>query len=58
VTSSARCAVRRQAKSVRQPSYPAGLIPDATLRIYPDAPHASLLQYPQEAAADVNTFLG
>ena len=36
----------------------AGLIPDATLRIYPDAAHASLFQYPQEAAADVNTFLG
>lgn len=35
----------------------AGLIPDATLRIYPDAAHASLFQYPQEAAADVNTFL-
>src|SRR6266568_5834347 len=25
----------------------AGLIPDATLRIYPDAAHASLFQYPQ-----------
>src|ERR1700724_1255508 len=36
----------------------AGLIPDATLRIYPDAAHASLFQYPEEAAADVNTFLG
>jgi pimeloyl-ACP methyl ester carboxylesterase len=36
----------------------AGLIPDATLRIYPDAAHASLFQYPQEAAADVNAFLG
>ena len=36
----------------------AGLIPDATLRIYPDAAHASLFQYPQQAAADVNTFLG
>ena len=35
----------------------AGLIPDATLRIYPDAAHASLFQYPEEAAADVNTFL-
>jgi len=35
----------------------AGLIPDATLRIYRDAAHASLFQYPQEAAADVNTFL-
>ena len=36
----------------------AGLIPDATLRIYPDAAHASLFQYPREAAADVNAFLG
>ena len=35
----------------------AGLIPDATLRIYPDAAHGSLFQYPEEAAADVNTFL-
>ena len=36
----------------------AGLIPDATLRIYPDAAYASLFQYPEQAAADVNTFLG
>ncbi|CAM5714911.1 Alpha/beta hydrolase OS=Streptomyces fumanus OX=67302 GN=GCM10018772_56760 PE=4 SV=1 [Streptomyces fumanus] len=36
----------------------AGLIPDARIRIYPDAAHASLFQYPQEAAADVNAFLG
>jgi len=35
-----------------------GRIPDATLRIYPDAAHASLFQCPEEAAADVNTFLG
>lgn len=36
----------------------AGLIPDARLRIYPEAAHGSLFQYPQEAATDVNTFLG
>ncbi|WP_046733270.1 alpha/beta fold hydrolase [Streptomyces humi] len=36
----------------------AGLIPDAQLRIYPDAAHASLFQYPAEAAEDVNAFLG
>ena len=36
----------------------AGLIPDATLRIYQDAAHASLFQYPHQAAADVNKFLG
>jgi pimeloyl-ACP methyl ester carboxylesterase len=36
----------------------AGLIPDAQLRIYPDAAHASLFQYPTEVAKDVNTFLG
>ncbi|MCG7205572.1 alpha/beta fold hydrolase [Streptomyces arenae] len=36
----------------------AGLIPDAQLRIYPDAAHASLFQYPAEAAKDVNAFLG
>jgi pimeloyl-ACP methyl ester carboxylesterase len=35
----------------------AGLIPDARLRIYPDAAHASLFQYPAEAARDVNEFL-
>ncbi|GGZ26002.1 peroxidase [Streptomyces olivaceoviridis] len=36
----------------------AGLIPDARIRIYPDAAHASLFQYPAEAAEDVNAFLG
>ncbi|MFE9445134.1 alpha/beta fold hydrolase [Streptomyces sp. NPDC006602] len=35
-----------------------GLIPDAQLRIYPDAAHASLFQYPAEVAKDVNAFLG
>ncbi|MEU6745476.1 alpha/beta hydrolase [Spirillospora sp. NPDC046719] len=35
----------------------AGLIPDAQIRIYPDAAHASLFQYPAEAASDVNDFL-
>jgi pimeloyl-ACP methyl ester carboxylesterase len=36
----------------------AGLIPDARIRIYPDAAHASLFQYPTEVAKDVNEFLG
>jgi pimeloyl-ACP methyl ester carboxylesterase len=36
----------------------AGLIPDARIRIYPDAAHASLFQYPAEAAKDINEFLG
>jgi pimeloyl-ACP methyl ester carboxylesterase len=36
----------------------AGLIPDARIRIYPDAAHASLFQYPVEVAKDVNEFLG
>ena len=35
----------------------AGLISDAQIRIYPDAAHASLFQYPEQYAADVNTFL-
>ena len=35
----------------------AGLIPDTQIRIYPDAAHASLFQYPEQYAADVNTFL-
>jgi pimeloyl-ACP methyl ester carboxylesterase len=35
----------------------AGLIPDAEIRIYPDAAHGFLFQYPYEVAADVNTFL-
>ncbi|MEU2339652.1 alpha/beta hydrolase [Streptomyces sp. NPDC013172] len=35
----------------------AGLIPDARIHIYPDAAHASLFQYPAEAAKDVNEFL-
>jgi pimeloyl-ACP methyl ester carboxylesterase len=35
----------------------AGLIPDARIRIYPDAAHGFLFQYPDEVAADVNAFL-
>jgi len=35
----------------------AGLIPDAQIRIYPDAVHGFLFQYPAEVAADVNAFL-
>jgi pimeloyl-ACP methyl ester carboxylesterase len=35
----------------------AGLIPDAQIRIYPDAAHGFLFQYPAEVAADVNVFL-
>jgi pimeloyl-ACP methyl ester carboxylesterase len=36
----------------------AGLIPDAQIRIYPDAAHGFLFQYPTEVAAEVNAFLG
>jgi pimeloyl-ACP methyl ester carboxylesterase len=35
----------------------AGLIPDAQIKIYPDANHGSIFQYPAEAAEDVNAFL-
>jgi pimeloyl-ACP methyl ester carboxylesterase len=35
----------------------AGLIPDASIRIYPDAAHASLFQYPEQVAADMVAFL-
>jgi pimeloyl-ACP methyl ester carboxylesterase len=35
----------------------AGLIPDARIRIYPDAAHGFLFQYPVEVAGDVNAFL-
>jgi pimeloyl-ACP methyl ester carboxylesterase len=35
----------------------AGLIPDAEIKIYPDAAHAFLFQYPLEFGADVNAFL-
>jgi pimeloyl-ACP methyl ester carboxylesterase len=35
----------------------AGLIPDARIRIYPDAAHGFLFQHPTEVAADVNEFL-
>ena len=35
----------------------AGLIPDAQIRIYPDAAHGFLFQYPTMVAADVNAFL-
>ena len=35
----------------------AGLIPDAQIRIYPDAAHAFLFQEPERVAADVNAFL-
>jgi pimeloyl-ACP methyl ester carboxylesterase len=36
---------------------PAGHIPDARLKIYPDANHGFLFQYPHEFAAEVNAFL-
>jgi pimeloyl-ACP methyl ester carboxylesterase len=35
----------------------AGLIPDAHIRIYPDAAHGFLFQYPTEVAGEVSTFL-
>ena len=35
----------------------AGLIPDARLKLYPDAAHGFLFQHHAEFAADVNTFL-
>jgi pimeloyl-ACP methyl ester carboxylesterase len=35
----------------------AGLIPDARIRIWPDAAHAFLFQYPSEVAGEVNSFL-
>jgi pimeloyl-ACP methyl ester carboxylesterase len=35
----------------------AGLIPNARIRIYPDAAHGFLFQYPTEVAAEVNEFL-
>ena len=35
----------------------AGLIPDAQIRLYPDAAHGFLFQYPTEVAAEVNAFL-
>ena len=35
----------------------AGLIPDARIRIYPDAAHGFLFQHPVEVAAAVNEFL-
>jgi pimeloyl-ACP methyl ester carboxylesterase len=36
----------------------AGLIPNAQIKIYPDAAHGFLWQHHQEFAADVNGFLG
>ena len=35
----------------------AGLIPDSRIRIFPDAAHGFLFQYPAEVAAEVNAFL-
>ena len=35
----------------------AGLIPDATVKIYPDAAHGFLFQHHAEFAADVEDFL-
>ena len=35
----------------------AGHLPNAVLRIYPDANHGFLFQYPREFAAEVNAFL-
>jgi pimeloyl-ACP methyl ester carboxylesterase len=36
----------------------AGLIPDARIRIYPDAAHGFLFQYPAEVAVEIGRFLG
>jgi pimeloyl-ACP methyl ester carboxylesterase len=36
----------------------AGLIPDAQIRIYPDAAHGFLFQEPEQVAGDVSAFLG
>jgi len=35
----------------------AGLIPDARLKLYPDAAHGFLFQHHAAFAADINTFL-
>jgi pimeloyl-ACP methyl ester carboxylesterase len=35
----------------------AGLIPDAKIKISPDAAHASIFQYPVDAANAVKAFL-
>ena len=35
-----------------------GLLPDATVKIYPDAAHGFLFQHHAEFATDVNSFLG
>jgi pimeloyl-ACP methyl ester carboxylesterase len=35
----------------------AGLIPDSRMRMYPDAGHGFLFQYPAEVASDINAFL-
>jgi pimeloyl-ACP methyl ester carboxylesterase len=35
----------------------AGLIPDARIKIYPDAAHGFLFQHHTEFAADIDTFL-
>jgi pimeloyl-ACP methyl ester carboxylesterase len=35
----------------------AGLIPDTRIRIYPDAAHGFMFQYPSEAAAEISSFL-
>jgi pimeloyl-ACP methyl ester carboxylesterase len=36
----------------------AGLLPDARVKIYPDAAHGFLFQHHEEFAKDVNRFLG
>ena len=36
----------------------AGMIPNARIRIYADAAHGFLFQYPDKVAADMNAFLG
>jgi pimeloyl-ACP methyl ester carboxylesterase len=36
----------------------AGLIPDARIRVYPDAAHGFLFQYPAEVAVEIGRFLG
>jgi hypothetical protein len=45
------------AKAVALVLLPAFVLMLAGIRIYPDAAHGFLFQYPTEVAADVNAFL-
>ncbi len=52
-----RTATTRRRIPTRVSHLLAGLTPEAQIRIYPDAAHGFLFQYPTDVAAVINEFL-